>query len=265
MRLHPDPYNNWRNSQSTNIQFAQDTIVGDKVYKKVWESNDSASKNWNKIGIIREDSNKTYYRPSGLSVDCLLYDFSLEVGDTVTIRWQSLDEIFDYMQVTSRDSVNIAGAKRLKLELSEIYYFTKETWIEGIGSLQGVLNSCDEKTGKAILLCVKENGQVIYNNASYPDCFYKFNTINNLYESSEKEDYLIFPNPFKDYLNIKVNKPFKNIKVFDLPGRLVYEHKIQYSENEEVLFLDGLKAGIYFLRIWTINSSNIITKIIIKY
>lgn len=264
MALHPGPDNVFWNTQSSFVKFSKDTVVNELNYLKVWESNDSLASNWKYVGIIREESLRTYFRPKGLSVDCLLYDFSLLEGDTVAIRWLSLEEMYDYMKVTLRDSIEIAGKKRLKLELSEIYSPTKDTWIEGIGSLNGILNSCDERTGKPILLCVQDNGSVIYSNSNYPKCYYSLNSLKVSSENKLVGVNSVYPNPFNETLNIQSREPLKAITIHDVFGKVLLEKRYQGIQYQDVLSVDWFNSGIYLMKIETYNSSSILFKKLIK-
>ena len=70
------------------------------------------------------------------------------------------------------------------------------------------------------------------------------NTIGSLYNEN---NITVFPNPFKDKINIKSN--FKNTqnKLFDLTGRLIYSCK------ETVMSLAFLSNGFYTLIVYNEN------------
>lgn len=68
-----------------------------------------------------------------------------------------------------------------------------------------------------------------------------------------KENFLIYPNPFSNHINLKkLNKAIqvKQINIFDMFGRLVYSTEIQDNEDTE-LNPELQTSGMYFLEIIT--------------
>lgn len=71
-----------------------------------------------------------------------------------------------------------------------------------------------------------------------------------------KLDILVYPNPFKEILNIKSDLKNKTIEIVDLSGRKMFS---QYSfEFEEIVNLSQLNQGVYLLRIIDINETKTI-------
>lgn len=64
---------------SYRIKFEGDSILNDRTYIKIWQSNDSIGVNWNMTGLIREVEKRTYYHKLNDDgfYDMLLYDFSV--------------------------------------------------------------------------------------------------------------------------------------------------------------------------------------------
>ncbi|MFK8104363.1 MAG: T9SS type A sorting domain-containing protein [Saprospiraceae bacterium] len=61
----------------------------------------------------------------------------------------------------------------------------------------------------------------------------------------------IFPNPFKDQLNIRaVNDPIEAVHIYNVDGRLVGQFE-NIGQKEMVLSVDQFPKGIYFLKIQT--------------
>jgi hypothetical protein len=78
---------------STNREKIEgDSIVNDIVYKKLWESNDCKIEKTSLLALIREDiaEQKVYAYNDGVEV--LLYDFDVEVGDTIKV-WNWLHQL----------------------------------------------------------------------------------------------------------------------------------------------------------------------------
>lgn len=174
-----------------SLQFEGDTLVNDMHYKKVMRKISSETQYWNGstdyyslYGLIREEPDgKVYYQPIDQDTSFLLYDFGMNVNDTAMMRFcQSsypLDNVV--VRIDSITTQYIAEAER------RVYYVSSKssngfpaewrwlnTWIEGIGAIEGLLYSCHctECGGCPIheLLCYHENGELMYMNPEYDTC-----------------------------------------------------------------------------------------------
>ena len=129
---------------------------------------------------IREDTlrRQVFLANSSFSEEILLYDFSLETGDTVTrntyINYGG--GIQNNFIVSHIDTVNIGGVLRKKIYIScsEHLIFTSfastEAWIEGIGGNLGLLfpifiydttDVCEN-----LLICFSDNDSIIYHHTT---------------------------------------------------------------------------------------------------
>ncbi len=61
----------------------------------------------------------------------------------------------------------------------------------------------------------------------------------------------LFPNPAKDYFNIKMNSQIEYIKIYNLIGKVILEKKVE--NNEIKLNTSDFEPGLYFLKIKTEN------------
>ncbi len=147
-------------------------------YLTVYESQDSLI-SWHETGLIREDTltQRVYYTIFDGWPEGLIYDFSLEVGDTVQVVNLLLADA-EPMVCDSIDMVNINGSlkKRLFLRIAENEPGnTCEIWIESIGSNFGIMNSGYGAAGYAggtfNLLCCSQNGNTIWMDPFWADCY----------------------------------------------------------------------------------------------
>jgi hypothetical protein len=172
-------------------------------YLDVLESSDSLRLEWDVIGSIREDtSTKQVFFRLGDN-EGLIYDFSLETGDTVEVN-----NLYTYyhgislMKVDSTDSIFIAGEMRKRYFLNTVYspsYYPVETWIEGIGSLFGLMHSgigaYPFGGGDLNLLCLSRNDTAIYMNPRFFECYYDTffpQILNNNYPTAYLNTYYEF-------------------------------------------------------------------------
>ena len=149
--------------------------IGGTTYLKVWESTDSLNTEWIQKGDLREDTiaKQVFYAIAGQG-EGLLYDFSLQVGDSITIDnlfTGGLGGMFDCGEI---DTVFLNGEprKRFTFYPHGSTYWVADTWIEGIGSLRGLLYSgLAPAGGFTKLLCCSHNDTLQYIDSSFNNCY----------------------------------------------------------------------------------------------
>lgn len=189
--------------------------------------------------FLRSENKMIYIRFSETEQEELLYDFNLEVGDTLPATYNN-----DWATITvsAVDSILMEGEyyKRFALEGGSGEYL-----IEGIGGTSGLISpmAVGLECGYA-LSCFSLN-----NNNYYPsvdaDCDYSVGM-----EEETRPEITVFPNPMSSVTNITVNDvsgPFE-VMVFDSFGR---EIKRIPSGNERSIqfYRQGLPAGMYMIGI----------------
>lgn len=90
-----------------------------------------------------------------------------------------------------------------------------------------------------------QNALVIDNISNYNYTMSVDNTVH-------KNENVIFPNPAKDKITIKLKENIEGIEVIDLNGR-----KFDLKESNKVVDVQLLQSGVYFIKINTKNSSYI--------
>ena len=204
-------------------KFTSDTVINSLHYKKVLKSDDSAQINWYSNGYIREDTNKkVFYKLDIADADRLLYDFNVGINDTFTLR--TLPDTL-ILKVDSIDSINISGKLRKRLYL-ERYQYTYmgyiDIWIEGIGSMNGVLTTLSlfsPGSHADYLLCFTENDTLKYINPIYNTCYRAGGLGIQGYNANPIAEE-IFPNPSSD--NITIETPTRStIEISNIEGQLI--------------------------------------------
>ncbi len=247
-----------------------DTIINSLTFAKMYESGSSHEhcaisstvNNWiffnnNYVGCIRQDTalRQVYMLHPGSGAECVLYDFNMNVGDTVPIDCFASN---DCVVVSSIDSILIGGSYRRQFNLSgqTIYPYTI---IEGIGSTAGHFEPYCAIEFSGHLTCFSQNGQVLY-----PDSTTSCNNYTSSGSVNDDVQIAISPNPFHDQAIVQISKHsvFENLELFDVMGRKVRQIKI----SGQVISIErgNLKPGIYFLML-TGNKHNCrIEKIIVE-
>ena len=237
-----------------------DSVVNDMTYQKIWVSMDSLqTQHYN--GLLREESNVVYYIQPGNS-EGVLYDFNLEIGDTISIVNIFCFDAFP-LTVYDIDTVEYFGMMRKRWHLGD-HDWPQEIWIEGIGSHSGPLYSGFEFCIVCPfweLLCFHDQGTLQYISPDETDCY---KTTVGKSENFEASALRIKPNPVKRGSKLFVDSPFKieALSLYNTSGQLL--QKIQPTKNELNAFeTNSLKPGMYFVTA-IVNGQHITRKIIVE-
>jgi len=217
-------------SDFTRFQ-GEETLDG-HIYKKVWTTADTLLANWDPDGYIREDTSKrVYIRYWSGGPDDLRYDFGADAGDTVYLF---SDPMGIYFVVDSIDNYSLlTGEIRKRINLSCYAgpggFIGNDTWIEGMGSLYGVMQSgsCALLGDMPQLICFEENDTLKYFNTNFTDCY----LITGLKSPGfGSESITVFPNPSDGTISVKVydQSVLPLTMVFDdLNGKHILEKEIK--------------------------------------
>lgn len=236
-----------------SITFSGDTIVNSQTYHKLstpfiqsFSTGICGSGIAGYRGAIRQDitNKKVFYLPPADSTEELLYDFNMQVGDTV----KGYIETYAIDTVESIDSVLVGSSYRKRWTINSCYNIQL---IEGIGSTYGLIRfspGCATDGPAISVICFRQNGQSLYPATSI-NC--ELITSDNFVERSLNK-INIFPNPSNGSFTIDLDKADVNeIKVYNLLGSLIFCKQV----NKQTKFdIDNLQHGIYILSI--IGSDN---------
>jgi hypothetical protein len=81
-------------------------------------------------------------------------------------------------------------------------------------------------------------------------------------ESQEKNDVIVFPNPFKEFFSLKTTNEWASLEIFTIHGQII-ESIYNHSIANGCMIGEKLIPGIYLLKLKMMNG-NEITKTIIK-
>ena len=237
---------NFGGSQNLIINPGIDVVIGSNTYKKYIDPTTDSEV------FLREDisAKKVYRRINGN--DQLLYDFSLQVSNTITLSDGNI------YTVQSISDINVNGGTRRRFSLIHFigtFVVNSETWIEGVGSNRNPLKPAFEMPSDPYiyLTCSAQNGLNIYNSGiangqpTPTDCsmLLSVNDLNYL-----KKEINFIPNPFKTELVITRKLNFENstLKIFNSIGQLMKEVTNIYGHNI-IVKRENLKSGIYFIQL----------------
>ncbi|MBI5541155.1 MAG: T9SS type A sorting domain-containing protein [Bacteroidia bacterium] len=267
-------HNVWSNSNTEMKRYAffNDTVtINNKVYSKLYEIDDTTinCSSANYLFPFREDSSKKVYFKID-TTEVLLYDFSLNVGDTIHYNYLFYGNFINPSNHFKRlDSI---GSIQINNLFRKIYYFsggiTGNTWIEGIGAIDGeglfapIADICT--CGLTYeLACVKQNDTAIWiNNPICNRCF--CNLYLNIENIQTNIEITVYPNPTENSFKIDLAEMHNctMLKLFSSDMKLINQFNI---ENEKQIIINqNIKSGLYFIEISNGSNNKITRKIIIK-
>ena len=201
-----------------------------------------------RIGLIREDSNssKVYFIPNNSSFESLLYDFSLEIGDTVPYSYGFTNCASG--NIYSVDSFNFGSQIRKRLFVNATNLRTGGVRIyQGIGANCGLLGE----------MCIYYDGiypcLMSYYNSSDTIQFINCSSISSVIEVENKSTEIVTvnPNPFIDNINYTIMKNnYREVSycVLSILGETILEMKVNTSSDGSI-DLSNLSSGMFFLNV----------------
>ncbi len=208
--------------------------------------------------IRSEPNGKNYFRSGG--VDYLLFDLSLNVGDTGTVYMTPGTGNPGHFIVDSTDVIFMAGANRKFVYVHSPIYQGRETWVEGIGTLNGfdLANYC--LTGLIIdffcwndpfLLCYHENGVKLFQSSDTPwnpdmhmvDSCYWMCTMG--LDGDEPSIFTVYPNPTSDFITISGLEDTYVCTIINSFGQEIRSETLSVTNSK--VDVSALSPGIYFL------------------
>lgn len=237
---------------TTVFGFQGDTIVNSEQWFKLYSTPDSLFQNELVYrGLLREENDRVFYLDTLNQLDTL-YDFSLNVGDSVLFDLYGIYP--EWLQIIEVDSIQLDGQdyKRQKFAEPTLNAFDElnEVWIEGIGSIHGPLfpnypvKFSQEIPDSMLVTCSFSDNQEVWQHPSYSNCYVNIVlSLNRL----EALDLNIYPNPFSDKIYFENNKAeWISLSIINSIGQEV--KRIDISDKNTSIDLADIDDGIYVLR-----------------
>jgi hypothetical protein len=239
------PYEGFFHTYDTT---SPDTVYNGDVYQKLLSA---YANNFNIFGTgyggaLRDNGlGQVYYWAPGEPDPVLLYDFDVQVGDTVEdvySIWTQDVRVYSVDQIT----VNGTSRKRIGLECLDQPGFIGAYWIQGIGGIGGLFrtSACPSVSGTGALVCMTVNDTVQWgvNVGAVGDCSL---LLGQKDVEVGEEPLLIYPNPATDQLTIaRVGNGRVDVEVLGADGRSVLVAPLIGTE----LSICTLPAGAYALK-----------------
>ena len=205
-----------------------------------------SSRTYNEFSaLLRQDSNRVYkyYHNS----EELLYDFDLDVGDTV-LNSNNENEI-----VSSIDSLRVGNTYRKKFNLSGHNMFL----IEGIGHTNGFI----EPMGPIFdcsytLICYAANDTTYF-----PDFEAECNYNLSIKEEPITNKLSIYPNPVASELTIESEKHLEKITLYSVLGNKI-RTIIPERKQMTTINIENLSVGTYLVHIIDVEGNATYSKVL---
>ena len=240
--------------QYYSITFAGDTVINALTYHKLFTPyiqiipSSCPPYPIGYKGALREDTlaKKVYYVPPSNSSEQLLYDWTMQVGDTVKGFLETYAMPVD--TVYSIDSVLVGTTYRKRWNINPYYNICL---IEGIGSTFGLIEASPGLTPDHpvfSLTCYIQNGQTLYPNTS-TNC-YLLTSVSSFNKNIHQVN--IYPSPVTELLFIETNSIDQSkAELFEVNGKLVLS---QIVSGKSTIDVSALNEGIYSIRIKFVDS-----------
>lgn len=190
------------------------------------------------------------------SLEVLIYDFSLSVGDTLwSANWNNAWFVTTpngnvYWKNQNRAIIDSIGQTTLgNNEIVRVFYLTPIdpfgslgpiTIIEGVGGTNGFRYPFNHEFENSIdLLCVNDNGTALFGWCN--------SVILNLNDQKvNSTSFKIYPNPTSDRIISIEGKELESVKIHDITGKLII--KATPKTDKTTIDLNNQPQGIYFIR-----------------
>lgn len=237
-----------------SLTISGDTTISAQLYHKLFipyvQSFSTGTCEFHSVGYkgaFREDTlnRKVFFIPPSQSTEQLLYDFNMQVGDTINgyLGYFGLPSI-----IQSIDSILVGGTYRKRWNLT--CYGIQV--IEGIGNTYGLIEylpGCATDFPDYTLTCFSQNEQTLY-----PDTTTNCELITSIENvTASKILTTIFPNPFNSTATLELKNDFENaeLKIYTALGNQVRQQEI--ISQITIIDRNKLANGIYFYQVTTDN------------
>lgn len=262
---------------NTIIVTCGDTLINNENHAKLYELTlDAMGMEINRAykGASKTGADVVDFIPAGSQNSIVLYDFSLETGQSINLEILLFGTTVTYTVTGNSLMTDNGGISRRVIQMES--NSNTEVWIEGIGSNKGVLNrglppAADLET---YMNCFKYEDILLWSNeVTMPSCE---SSLVEICGTTSIEDFSFFdkikmeisPNPMVDEAIIQVEgldlleQP--EIRVYNLQGQLI-RRNLELNEEKLLFLRKDLKAGMYVFELFDTKTTFALRKKIVVH
>lgn len=193
-----------------------------------------------------ESENKVYFKESADSSEVVMYNFNLELGDSIPLK----SEYFQANIIKRIDTISVFGINQALLVLDTLSLPTRNGIINGVGSLNGLTFYQPTLPALSGGILMTEMVCFEYENNTFKSPWAEQNlfpcpSISEFIASSnvvEIEPVNIFPNPNNGNFFIQIPENYIGSKftIYNLNGQIQQSFTLQNIKNEIILDAQGL-------------------------
>ncbi|MGB4849269.1 MAG: T9SS type A sorting domain-containing protein [Saprospiraceae bacterium] len=256
-----EPGMNVLHSSDEQIFIHGDTIIDGVTYFKLYTTfhyeveelyHHQTSYSYDSVGptFLRYDTllKRVYHLPAIDSTERLIYDFNLQVGDTIPFQFP----YFEAKVIGSIDTISVFGvqAKRFFLDFGDIGFYQFNFIIEGIGGSNGLLQFQPEYPylGGGFYMthfnCF-QSGDSIFSPENLDCPFIDF--VSGIKQPQNENTLTVSPNPTQVFFALTISEELLNstFTITDCLGRVIQSFPLQEINSTSQLN----SSGIYFWRV----------------
>ena len=117
------------------------------------------------------------------------------------------------------------------------------------------------------LLFSKRNNDIVRNQIPFDEVGELIDVYTNIAFFNKQEMHLeIYPNPFSSKITVRLSEVVdkSELIIYDVTGRIIRKRDVQSTDQIEIINLNDIAPGIYFLKVNTVNGLELINKKIFK-
>jgi hypothetical protein len=216
------------------------------------------------VGALRDDSvfNKVFFVFPNTNNDALLYNYNLNVGDTIK------GFITNYCNtiILSEDSVLISGQYRRRWNCNACGD-SSQYIIQGTGTSYGLIEKFTNNSGStwSYLICVKDSSSTLFV-SGYSSAMGCNLILTESAEVSFKNNLQIFPNPSTGIFTLTSSEKFSSVEISDVLGNVVKKSNALTPPSTPLGMTFDLSfrpKGIYFIKVMDEKGNFGVKKIIL--
>jgi hypothetical protein len=231
------------------------TVINGRAYSQLY-SVEGEGDTLRYLAAVRTNGPRVFYVEEGSTEERLLYDFSLETGDSINLQYVGLPGDVT-LKVSSVAFVTQGGTTRKVINFVPVMGI-QDVWVEGVGSLFGPLRrGFIAVDAYSELFCQRLSGGLSYRTTAADDCSFVYECMPTARRQPplSTDEAAVFPTVSGGAFQLRyAGTESLEARLFDAMGRCVWQEG-GFSKGVHRLWLGHLPKGMYYLTLSTSNKN----------